>query len=191
MRFVSAFFRVTSSNPSRSLGVTWVDIILVNMTCLIPPPYTPFNGSLNPIYFFLFFFKIIMHQLVKLTDPMTFTAGNLFPSHSCIGWSDSSPHWDLNLGPQIERRTTYQLSYCSPQKSNYSCKADRFQEIGIGLAYCPCKANIHEVIRLGDWALGHTCWWYWLLPGPWLKFTRMWEIAMVNCIPIWHVHHHL
>ncbi len=40
-----------------------------------------------------------------------FTAGNLFPSHSCIGWPESSPHWELNLGLQIERQTTYQLSY--------------------------------------------------------------------------------
>ncbi len=27
---------------------------------------------------------------------MTFTAGNLFPSHSCIVWPESSPHWDSN-----------------------------------------------------------------------------------------------
>ncbi len=33
---------------------------------------------------------------------MTFTAGNLFPSHSCIGWSESSLHWDLNPCPEIE-----------------------------------------------------------------------------------------
>ncbi len=43
-----------------------------------------------------------------------FTAGNLFPSHSCIGWPKSSPHRDLNPGPQIERWTTYQLNYPSP-----------------------------------------------------------------------------
>ncbi len=39
------------------------------------------------LYFFIFLRKIIMHQLVKLTDAIWhFTAGNLFPSHSCIGW---------------------------------------------------------------------------------------------------------
>ncbi len=32
------------------------------------------------------FLKIIMQHLVKLTDAIRlFTAGNLFPSHSCIG----------------------------------------------------------------------------------------------------------
>ncbi len=45
---------------------------------------------------------------------MPFTAGNLFPSHSCIGWCESTPHWDSNLVPQIERQPTYQLSYPSP-----------------------------------------------------------------------------
>ncbi len=44
---------------------------------------------------------------------MNFTAGNLFPSHSCIGWLESSHHWDFNPGPQLERWTTYQLSYPS------------------------------------------------------------------------------
>ncbi len=51
---------------------------------------------------------------------MTFTAGNLFPSHSCIGWPKSSPHWDSNLGPQLERQMTYQLSYPSPLLYNMS-----------------------------------------------------------------------
>ncbi len=45
---------------------------------------------------------------------MTFTAGNLFPSYTCIGWPESSPHRDSNLGPQDERQTTYQLSYPPP-----------------------------------------------------------------------------
>ncbi len=45
---------------------------------------------------------------------MSFTAGNLFPSHSCIRWSESSPDWDLNPGPLHERQTTYQLCYPSP-----------------------------------------------------------------------------
>ncbi len=42
---------------------------------------------------------------------MTLTTGNLFPSHSCIGWPESSPHWDSNPGPQIESQTTYQLDF--------------------------------------------------------------------------------
>ncbi len=45
---------------------------------------------------------------------MTFIASSLFPSHTCIGWTESSPHHDLNPCPQHERRTTYQLSYPSP-----------------------------------------------------------------------------
>ncbi len=46
---------------------------------------------------------------------MTFAVGNLFPSHSWIGWSESTSHWDSNPGPQLERRVTYQLSYPSLQ----------------------------------------------------------------------------
>ncbi len=44
---------------------------------------------------------------------MTFTASNLFPSHSCFGWPKSSPHCDSNPGPHHERQMTYQLSYPS------------------------------------------------------------------------------
>ncbi len=39
---------------------------------------------------------------------MNFTAGNLFPSHSCIWWPESIPHQDSNPDPQLERQTTYQ-----------------------------------------------------------------------------------
>ncbi len=42
-----------------------------------------------------------------------FTAGNLFPSHSCIVWPESSLHQDSNPGPQHERWMTYQFSYPS------------------------------------------------------------------------------
>ncbi len=42
---------------------------------------------------------------------MTSTAGNFFPSHSCIGWPESSPHRDSNPGSQLERWMTYQQSY--------------------------------------------------------------------------------
>ncbi len=45
---------------------------------------------------------------------LSFTAGNLFPSHLYIGWPKSSPHRDSNPCPQIERQMTYQLSYPSP-----------------------------------------------------------------------------
>ncbi len=45
---------------------------------------------------------------------MTFTYGNLFPSHSCIVLPESSPNWNSNPCPQHERQTIYQLSYPSP-----------------------------------------------------------------------------
>ncbi len=44
---------------------------------------------------------------------MTFTAGNLFHTHSCIGWSESSPHRESNPGPQHEKHMTYQVGYPS------------------------------------------------------------------------------
>ncbi len=67
----------------------------------------------STLFFLLLKKKKIMHQLVKLTDAIwLFTAGNLFPSHSCIGWPESSPHWHSRLSPQIERQTIYQ-STCS------------------------------------------------------------------------------
>ncbi len=71
------------------------------------------------IFFFFFKFKFFLlenhYAAVSQANwcNMIFTAGNLFPSHSCIGWPESSPHQDLNPCPQIERRTTYQLSYPS------------------------------------------------------------------------------
>ncbi len=63
-----------------------------------------------------FFFKINHYALVSQANwcNMTFTADNLFPSHSCTGWPESRSHQDLNMGPQIERRMTYHLSYPSP-----------------------------------------------------------------------------
>ncbi len=69
------------------------------------------------IFFLNFFFKHY-HDYVPVVSQanwcnMTFTAGNLFPSHSCIGWPGSSPNWDSNLCPQFERQPTYQLSYPS------------------------------------------------------------------------------
>ncbi len=51
---------------------------------------------------------------------MTFTAGNLFLSHSGIGWPETSPHRDSILGPHIDRQTTYQLSYPSLLHGNIS-----------------------------------------------------------------------
>ncbi len=44
---------------------------------------------------------------------MTFTAGNLFPSHA-LGDPSQAPHWDSNPGLQLERRKTFQISYPSP-----------------------------------------------------------------------------
>ncbi len=70
------------------------------------------------IFHYQLFFCFLINHYAPVSQAnwcnMTFTAGNLFPSHSCIGWPKSSPHWDLNPGPQIEKRTTYQLSYRSP-----------------------------------------------------------------------------
>ncbi len=67
--------------------------------------------------------SLFMHQLVKLTAAIWLsTSGNLFPSHSCIGWPESSPpppHHDSNPGPQIERQTTYKLSYLFPPPPYY------------------------------------------------------------------------
>ncbi len=41
------------------------------------------------------------------------TAGDLFPSHSCIDVTRVKPPRDSNLGPKHERWMTYQLSYPS------------------------------------------------------------------------------
>ncbi len=68
------------------------------------------------MFFFFFFNFFFYYAPVSQANwcNMTFTAGNLFLSHSCIGCLESSPHRDSNPGPQIERQTTYQLSYPSP-----------------------------------------------------------------------------
>ncbi len=52
---------------------------------------------------------------------MTFTADNLFPSHSCIGVTQVKPPWDSNLGLQDERRMTYQLSHHFPYMLKEVC----------------------------------------------------------------------
>ncbi len=70
-------------------------------------------GELESLLFFSFFNHYAPIGQANWCN-MTFTAGNLFPSHSSIGWPESSHHWDSNLGPQLERRTTYQLSYSCP-----------------------------------------------------------------------------
>ncbi len=68
---------------------------------------------LNCLNFFNIYFFLNHYAPVSQANwcNMTFTAGNLFPSHSCIGWLESSPHQDSNQSPLHERRTTYQLSY--------------------------------------------------------------------------------
>ncbi len=37
-----------------------------------------------------------MHHSVKLTDAIWLLQLVIFPSHSCFGWPESSPHRDLN-----------------------------------------------------------------------------------------------
>ncbi len=39
------------------------------------------------------------------------------PIINAFGWPESSPHRDLNPGQQIERHTTYQLSYPFPHEN--------------------------------------------------------------------------
>ncbi len=66
------------------------------------------------IFFFFFFFNYYAPVSQANWCNMTFTAGNLFPSHLCIGWPKSSPHQNSNPGPKIERQMTYPLCYPSP-----------------------------------------------------------------------------
>ncbi len=67
--------------------------------------------------FWMFFILFFLNHYAPINQAkwcnMNFTAGSHFASHSLIGWPNSSPHWDLNAGSQIERQITYQLSYPS------------------------------------------------------------------------------
>ncbi len=63
---------------------------------------------------------------------MTFTAGNLFPSHTGIGWPEFSPYRDSNPGPQHERRTTYHLSYPSPLHPHLLNEKNRLLPVSLG-----------------------------------------------------------
>ncbi len=87
----------------------------------------------NFFFFFFFFFLFFLNHYAPVSQAnwcnMTFTAGNLFPSHSCIGWPKSSPHRDLNPGPQIERQITYQLSYPSLHPNFFSDITDHKENI--------------------------------------------------------------
>ncbi len=91
--------------------------------------------SKEELQFILFIYlkKIVMHQLVKLTDTIwLFTAGNLFPSHSCIGWPKSSPitgirTWVLKmLGAYRISSWMYVIMYLSKSsQGNRSFTRDR------------------------------------------------------------------
>ncbi len=73
-------------------------------------------GHICPWYkhLFFYFFKIIMNQLVKLTDAIWLLELAISsPLIHALG------DWDLNPGTQIEKRTTYKLSYPSPFKHWY------------------------------------------------------------------------
>ncbi len=106
----------------RMIFVLWRPAFLLMLTiwvvCLVI--YAIWHGKPNNsncviLYWYSFFLKIFMHQSVKITDAIwLFTADNLFHSHSSIGQSESTPHWDSNRCPHLDRRTTYQLSYPSP-----------------------------------------------------------------------------
>ncbi len=65
------------------------------------------TSSMN-IFFFNLCLKIIMHQSVKLTDAMWLLQLTIsFPLIHAFG-DLSQAYWDLNPGPQLERRMTYQ-----------------------------------------------------------------------------------
>ncbi len=61
----------------------------------------------------LYKYNLFLNHYAPVTQAnwcnITFTVGNLFPYHSCIGWPESSPPQDSNPGPQPERWKTYQL----------------------------------------------------------------------------------
>ncbi len=48
-----------------------------------------------------------------------FTAGNLFPSHSCIGVTQVKPPPGFEPRSPHERWTTYQVRYPSPLTNSY------------------------------------------------------------------------
>ncbi len=72
----------------------------------------------SPYCCFCFCFFVFLNHYALVNQAnwcnITFTFGNLFPSHSYFGWPKSSPHRDLNQGSQIERQLTYQVSHPSP-----------------------------------------------------------------------------
>ncbi len=74
-------------------------------------------------YFFLFFFTKNHYAPVSLTNwwNMTFTALVISsPLIHALVWPESSPHWELNSGPQHERWMTYRLSYPSPHEQFFN-----------------------------------------------------------------------
>ncbi len=61
---------------------------------------------------------------------MTFTVGNLFPSHSCIGWPTSRSHWDLVAKSSGCRRLS-NWAIPSPLPSAYSFMILRYAHVHI------------------------------------------------------------
>ncbi len=94
----------TTTNNNNTITTTYTVISYFHDTVTFH-----FDSNTNLYFFFLENHDAPVSQANQCN--MTFTAGNLVLSHSCIGWPKSRLHWDSNLGPRIERRTTYQLSY--------------------------------------------------------------------------------
>ncbi len=92
-----------------SLSLTTLSKSFFSLSLLLP-------GLTNKPVFLCFLRrkKIIMHPSQANWCNMTFTAGNLFQSHSCIGVTQVTPPQDSNPDPQHKRWMTYQMSYPCP-----------------------------------------------------------------------------
>ncbi len=131
---------------------------------------------------------------------MTFTAGNLFPSQSCIGWPESSPHLDSNPGHQIERQTTYQLIYPSPFNTwfilSFSMVLSSFLLIRVLALWCSVLACVvgagesqsHYISTVcGSKHGDQTCLCILMLVKNSLFYTNVFSITM--CTFLYHIIH--
>ncbi len=107
---------------------------VLSSVCLSVHPAFVHVININ-LFFFNHYAPVSQANLCNIT----FTAGNLFPSHWCIGWPKSSPHWDLNPDPQLERQTTYQLSFPSLFNSIPSGHHHRFIFVRFIMIVCLCQ----------------------------------------------------
>ncbi len=134
--------------------------------------YTCWHLVVKVCFIYFYFFKSLCTSQDNWCN-MTFTAGNLFSSHSCIGWPESNPQQDSNPGPQLEKWTTYQLSY--PSLLVKVCTTITTVSMAVLCTYSH-KSWIFVLFQFARYIISESAWCVWRGDGTW-----------PDCVPRCHI----